>query len=298
MRGIDPELFKTIGLSPDAHDAVIRIQTFYRVYLIQQRFKRVVYDIVQRLRREALRVQSIQREEDMLASFRDFLLQGFHASKLSSHGKWKSCSFHLKLDAKQELCYLTWEPSTKIGPKLNMHQIDRVELIGRRSAVPKLESISRRKSLIIFSKLLPQGSMIIQFDSSRERDLMYKGLTRMVHDIRSASSQMDETGVLRHQSHKQALLFFDEHACAEREIVALENPQEQAEMVVENTTTTSKKPSDTSGDGLEEFYHTRFDHYPTGNAPTSPRDEAMSRQFQEEHDLDELFNKQFKMVNS
>lgn len=256
--GIDANSFAKLGLNPDVYDSIVRIQVFYRGYRTIQRFKSIVNECVMRIRTERRRLAEIQQDQEALTHFRELLARGFPALKLTSHGKWKTASFRLILKSNE--CYLTWEPSRKLHPRLNLHDIERVEPIRRGDHDEIASFISHRKCLLIFSKTLREGSMILQLSTARERELLLKGFESLIQQIKTSRSQLDESGVVRQQAHQKAVVFFQQG----------ENPQEQERQ-----------------NPLETLYHTRFDHDAI----------ELQEETSEEHDLDELFNRKFKQIS-
>jgi hypothetical protein len=66
--------------------------------------------------------KAITEEETVLSNFRQILINGFSASKVSHNGKLKPIVFQLVLKTGTEECYLTWKPSKKKNPKIHLRK--------------------------------------------------------------------------------------------------------------------------------------------------------------------------------
>ncbi|EQC41683.1 hypothetical protein SDRG_01641 [Saprolegnia diclina VS20] len=197
-----------------ADAAVRRMQTFMRRVMYRRRWRNTVYTLVHRLREQAQLERVRAEEAAMLGRFRDILLGGFSAAKVSARGNLKNITMRLVVDG--DACYLTWTPSVKKAPRLFIHHIDRVVAVkkGENLHVPSrlLRHISYRRSLIIYGTLPHLAALplrtILQVGSSKERDLLVRGFSQFLSDS-VFQTFMDDAGVLRKDKRRASITYFN-----------------------------------------------------------------------------------------
>ncbi|KDO34599.1 hypothetical protein SPRG_00662 [Saprolegnia parasitica CBS 223.65] len=187
-----------------ADAAVRRLQIFMRRANYRRRWRAIVDTLVHRLREQAQLERACAEEAVMLGKFRDILLGGFSAAKVSARGNLKNITMRLVVDA--DACYLTWTPSVKKTPRLYI----RAENIHVPSRL--LRHISYRRSLVIYGTLphltaLPLRT-ILQVGSSKERDLLVRGFSQFLSDS-VFQTFMDDAGVLRKDKRRAPITYFN-----------------------------------------------------------------------------------------
>ncbi|KAG6591119.1 phosphoglycerate mutase family [Phytophthora cinnamomi] len=106
--------------------AILLIQQLYRRYRRMRSWHEVSEHMLQ-LARGRLAAQRAQEQDNIsAASFRLLLAEGFSASKVCISGALKTIQLKLVLNTEAGECYLTWTPSRKKKPQINLHDIDQV----------------------------------------------------------------------------------------------------------------------------------------------------------------------------
>ncbi|OQR92156.1 phosphoglycerate mutase family, partial [Thraustotheca clavata] len=209
--------------------ATRKIQTFLRRCMYRRRWKEIVGIFLLRLREQA-RLEKLRDEEaNTLCRFREILINGFSATKVSARGRLKNVQMKLVIDDKFEECYLTWTPSVKKDPRLMIRLLYHfslsshscVDLIDKVVPVKKTENenipssllrkINYRRSLIIYGRSILLTKLplrtILQIQSSKERDLLVKGFTQFLNDS-TYQTFMDQSGVLRKDKRRASITYF------------------------------------------------------------------------------------------
>ncbi|KAL4154669.1 hypothetical protein PRNP1_006785 [Phytophthora ramorum] len=230
----DESLCRTIqrlfGLLPDSPGEVLKKEQQYPVFkrrssvfvldvgnrmgaikLIQQIYRRYrrlrnwheVSDHMLQLARGRLAVQRAREQEDMsAASFRLLLAEGFSASKVCISGALKTIQLRLVLNTDAGECYLTWTPSRKKKPRINLHDVEQaiaVQKEGNPEAPRLAKKVSYRRGIIIVCKSYHRGRVVLEVATKRERNILLQGFERLLNEMISSEPTLDDLGALRNQ---------------------------------------------------------------------------------------------------
>ncbi|RLN90760.1 hypothetical protein BBJ28_00015148 [Nothophytophthora sp. Chile5] len=106
--------------------AIVAIQRLYRRYRSLRTWHELSERMLQLVRNRLAAQRALEEEEISAASFRLLLTSGFSASKVSISGALKTIQLRLVLNPEAGECYLTWTPSRKHKPRINLrkYQLD------------------------------------------------------------------------------------------------------------------------------------------------------------------------------
>ncbi|EEY64360.1 uncharacterized protein PITG_02942 [Phytophthora infestans T30-4] len=153
--------------------------------------------------RGRLAVLRAQEETNIsAASFRLLLVEGFSASKVCISGALKTIQLRLVRNTEAGECYLTWTPSRKKKPRINLHDIEQVIAIRKEgnSEAPRLsKKVSHRRGIILVCKSYHRGRIVLEVTTKRERNVLLQGFQHLLREIVSTESSLDDIGALRSQ---------------------------------------------------------------------------------------------------
>ncbi|OQR93057.1 hypothetical protein ACHHYP_02959 [Achlya hypogyna] len=271
------------AVAPIEADAAARvIQSVLRRAAYRARWRAAVQHFVARLREQARLERARQEELETLAKFRDVLLNGFSAAKVSARGALKNIHMKLVIDDQVDECYLTWTPSVKKVPRLFVHHIDRVVAVTKtdNAGVPPhlLRHVSYRRSLVIHShanivSALPLRT-VLQVGSSKERDLLVKGFTQFISDS-IFQTFMDDSGVLRKDKRRASITYFrpapppvpDAHVSALERLERAETAHRRGRTSIFS----AEEPQDEDDEGSTREKRAASDHSDDGTAAVHPQ---------------------------
>ncbi|KAF0698853.1 Aste57867_10530 [Aphanomyces stellatus] len=201
--------------SAESITAATTLKIFLRRHMYRMRWRDAVMALVKRLRDEQRHQREEMQMETMIARFREILLDGLTASKVSVQGNLKTVTLRLVVDPSFDACYMTWTPSKKRNPRVMMHEIDYVVPARQNMKhvpVHLLRKVSLRRTFVICmrasSAAFAARRMVLQVANSKERDFMVKGFQRYLEN-RTGAGYVDDAGVPRMDQRKAALAFFN-----------------------------------------------------------------------------------------
>ncbi|KAJ0395554.1 hypothetical protein P43SY_011145 [Pythium insidiosum] len=227
---------------------------------------------------------ALEEEADMLHNFRQILVSGFSAQKVSVTGALKTVHLQLVFLPEKHDCYLTWSPSRKREPRINLYDIEQIIQVkkeGNAMVAPRLiEKVSHRRGFIIVCKSHHRGRIILQVGSKRERKVLVTGFTRLLEELNRVVPNLDDAGALRKRlpRRQSVIQFFDpertpvETAAPKQEDSSNGGSSEQDPVEPGNPANVPPPPSPKLSKRhsmISHFYKTRFDE-PEPKTPTKP----------------------------
>lgn len=196
----------------DRTEANIVIQRVYRRYRRLRTWHQATDHMVE-IARGRLAVLRAQEETNIsAASFRLLLVEGFSASKVCISGALKTIQLRLVRNTEAGECYLTWTPSRKKKPRINLHDIEQVIAIRKEgnSEAPRLsKKVSHRRGIILVCKSYHRGRIVLEVTTKRERNVLLQGFQHLLREIVSTESSLDDIGALRSQQpRRQSVIEF------------------------------------------------------------------------------------------
>ncbi|ETN03749.1 hypothetical protein PPTG_15953 [Phytophthora nicotianae INRA-310] len=192
--------------------AIIIIQRLYRRYR-RLRIWHEVSDnmlLIARGQLETLRAQ--EQTNISAASFRQLLVEGFSASKVCISGALKTVQLRLVLNPEAGECYLTWTPSRKKKPRINLHDIEEVIAVRKEGnpEAPRLsKKVSYRRGVILVCKSYHRGRVVLEVATKRERNILLQGFQQLLSEMASTEPTLDVLGALRNQQpRRQSVMEF------------------------------------------------------------------------------------------
>lgn len=240
------------------------IQTFYRRYRRLRMWHEVSAEMVQIVRGPQAEVRAQELEKISAASFRLLLTEGFSANKVCISGALKTIQLRLVVDAKAGECYLTWTPSRKKKPRINLHDVEKVVPVlkeGNPEAPRLSKKLSYRRGIIIVCKTYHRERIVLEAVTKRERHILLQGFQQLLNEMTSARPDLDEIGVIRSPRRQSVIDYFST----------------SEEALTATVTSLSPPPQVSSGSlradakAIEHFYQTRFDDSPNMILPDSTR---------------------------
>ncbi|KAJ8524745.1 hypothetical protein ON010_g16371 [Phytophthora cinnamomi] len=182
--------------------AILLIQQLYRRYRRMRSWHEVSEHMLQ-LARGRLAAQRAQEQDNIsAASFRLLLAEGFSASKVCISGALKTIQLKLVLNTEAGECYLTWTPSRKKKPQINLHDIDQVIPVlkeGNPEAPRLSKKVSYRRGIIIACRSYHRGRVVLELATKRERNILLQGFHRLLSEMVATEPTLDDVGALRSQ---------------------------------------------------------------------------------------------------
>ncbi|KAG2519847.1 hypothetical protein JM16_006945 [Phytophthora kernoviae] len=102
--------------------AIITIQRLYRRYRRMKNWHNVGDHILQLARAQFAELRAQEEEDISAANFRALLADGFSASKVCISGGLKTIQLRVVLNSEAGECYLTWTPSRKKKPRIDLRE--------------------------------------------------------------------------------------------------------------------------------------------------------------------------------
>ncbi|KAG7379079.1 hypothetical protein PHYPSEUDO_009087 [Phytophthora pseudosyringae] len=182
--------------------AIIVIQRLYRRYRRLQTWHEVSDHMVRLARGRLAAKRALEQQNLSAASFRLLLVGGFPASKVCISGALKTIQLRLVLNAEAGECYLTWTPSRKKKPRINLHDIEQVVAVLKEGnpEVPRLsKKVSYHRGIIIVCKSYHRGRVVLVVATKQERKTLLQGFQQLLSEIVSTEPTLDDLGALRNQ---------------------------------------------------------------------------------------------------
>ncbi|TMW64806.1 hypothetical protein Poli38472_008973 [Pythium oligandrum] len=180
--------------------AILIVQRVYRRYRLLVKWHVVAFQMLDTARVRIEEREMQEKEQEMVANFRELLMDGFSAQKVSVSGTLKSIHLLLVFKPEQEDCYLTWTPSRKRQARINLHDIAEVVPVlkeGNKHAPKLANKVSHRRGLIIVCKSHHRGRVILQMETKQARKVMLAGFKRLLADLNDFNPTLDSAGALR-----------------------------------------------------------------------------------------------------
>ncbi|KAE9118915.1 hypothetical protein PF010_g8048 [Phytophthora fragariae] len=277
--------------------AILVVQRLYRRYRRMRRWHEVSGHMLQ-LARDRLAAQRTQEQENIsAASFRLLLVEGFAASKVCISGALKTIQLRLVLNSEAGECFLTWTPSRKKKPRIDLHDIEHVIPVRKEGnpEAPRLsKKVSYRRGIIIVCRSYHRGRVVLELATKRERNILLQGFERLLGEMISTEPTLDAVGALRNQHpRRQSVIEFfgtSEESLA-REIsttdssahvivtslsprrgsVAVYHPETNAPHLPHDSNTIVTDSVRADAKAIEHFYQTRFDESPDNAISLPPQ---------------------------
>ncbi|KAG6972044.1 hypothetical protein JG688_00004158 [Phytophthora aleatoria] len=205
--------------------AIIVIQRLYRRYLRLRIWHQVSDQMVQIAHGRLAALRAQEQENISSASFRLLLVEGFSASKVCISGALKTIQLRLVLNTEAGECYLTWTPSRKKKPRINLREcrftrvllddgrlnlvcfaleddIEQVIVVKKEGnpEAPRLsKKVSYRRGIILVCKSYHRGRVVLEVATKRERNILLQGFQQLLSDMISTEPTLDDLGALRNQ---------------------------------------------------------------------------------------------------
>ncbi|KAF1322229.1 hypothetical protein FI667_g6349, partial [Globisporangium splendens] len=226
-------------------DAIVVVQRVFRRYRVLTKWHDVASQMLELARSRIETRQALENEEVTLASFRALLTEGFSAHKVLITGALKS--IQLRLVKTPDECYLTWSPSRKRQPRIQLHGVEQVVPVlrtGNKHAPRLANKVSHRRGLIIVCKSHHRGRVVLELGSKRERNLLLCGFQRLLDDMDRVDPTLDEEDAIRKRlPRRQSVIdFFDPLSDEAAPSTPTKPPLQKHKYV-----------------SLEQLYQTRFD---------------------------------------
>ncbi|KAG2809883.1 hypothetical protein JG687_00009861 [Phytophthora cactorum] len=293
--------------------AIIVIQRLYRRYLRLRIWHQVSDQMVQIAHGRLAALRAQEQENISSASFRLLLVEGFSASKVCISGALKTIQLRLVLNTEAGECYLTWTPSRKKKPRINLHDIEQVIVVKKEGnpEAPRLsKKVSYRRGIILVCKSYHRGRVVLEVATKRERNILLQGFQQLLSDMISTEPTLDDLGALRnqHPRRQSVIEFFSSSeepqsspvsdvstnvdvssSSPRRGSVAVYRPEALAPPLSEysgESPVQEKEIADSvraDAKAIEHFYQTRFDDSPDNAISLPSQSSRPSRTMEARH---------------
>ncbi|KAL3674886.1 hypothetical protein V7S43_000812 [Phytophthora oleae] len=267
------------------------IQQFYRRYRRLRIWHEVSDQMVQIVRGRLAAARAQELEKISAASFRLLLCEGFSASKVCISGALKTIQLRLVLNAEAGECYITWTPSRKKKPRINLHDVEQVIPVlkeGNHEAPRLSKKVSSRRGLIIVCKTYHRGRIVLEVATRRERNILLQGFQQLLSEMISSGPTLDDVGAIRNPRRQSAIDYFRSSEEPQPSVVA--SSVVLSSLSPRRGSVAFPSPPQGSSDSvradakaIEHFYQTRFDESPNTILPPSESSRRPSRAIEARH---------------